>query len=94
MLWSITAVTFLATFGILWALFYAFAPGGSVIARRLSQLVNPSAPVEEVSFAEKQKDRASEALARGEVVGLQVRGGLGAPAKRREEPRRLLEAVS
>jgi tight adherence protein C len=69
MLWSITAITFVATFGILWALFYAFAPGGSVVAKRLARLVNPSIPVEEVSFAEKQKDRAGEALARlGKLV--------------------------
>src|SRR5437868_11175196 len=69
MIWSITAITFLATFGILGALFYAFAPGGSIVARRLARLVNPSVPLEEVSFAEKQKDRASEALARlGKMV--------------------------
>jgi tight adherence protein C len=76
MLWSITAITFLATFAILWALFYAFAPGGSVIARRLSRLVNPSTPVEEVSFAERQKDRAGEALAR---LGKLVPGGEQTP---------------
>jgi tight adherence protein C len=65
-------------------LFYAFAPGGSVIARRLSQLVNPSAPVEEVSFAERQKDRASEALARlGKLV----------PGSGEQTPRNLLLMV-
>jgi len=69
MLWSIAAVTFLATFAILWALFYAFAPGGTATARRLARLVNPAAPTEEATFAEKQKERAQEALARlGKLV--------------------------
>src|SRR6185369_7400060 len=59
-------------------------PWGSVIARRLSQLVNPSAPVEEVSFAERQKDRASEALARlGKLV----------PGSGEQTPRNLLLMV-
>jgi tight adherence protein C len=63
MLWSITAITFLATFGILAALFYAFAPGGGGIAGRLSRFMSPSAPVQQASFAEKQKDRMRDTLA-------------------------------
>ncbi len=64
MVWSITAVTFLATFGILAALFYAFAPGGAGIAGRLSRLMDTSAPpVHEASFSEKQRDRARDTLA-------------------------------
>jgi tight adherence protein C len=62
MLW-ITAVTFLATFGIFAALFYAFSPGGAGIAGRLSRFLSPSAPVEQTSFAEKQKDRVRDTLA-------------------------------
>jgi tight adherence protein C len=64
MVWTITAITFLATFGILAALFYAFAPGGAGIAGRLSRMMDTSAPpVQEQSFAEKQKDRVRDTLA-------------------------------
>jgi tight adherence protein C len=63
MVWSITAITFLATFGILAALFYAFAPGGAGIAGRLSRLMDTSAPVQEPSFSEKQRDRVRDTLA-------------------------------
>jgi tight adherence protein C len=63
MLWAITAVTFLATFAVLAAVFYAFTPGGAGIAGRLSRFMNPSIPVEEASFAEKQKDRVRDTLA-------------------------------
>jgi tight adherence protein C len=62
--WSITAITFLATFGILAALFYAFAPGGAGIAGRLSRLMDTSAPpVQGSSFSEKQRDRVRDTLA-------------------------------
>ena len=44
MLWAITALTFVATFGILAAVFYAFAPGGTGIATRLSRMANTAAP--------------------------------------------------
>jgi len=64
MVWSITAITFLVTFGILAALFYAFAPGGAGIAGRLSRLMDTSAPpVQEPSFSEKQRDRVRDTLA-------------------------------
>ncbi len=61
----IAAVTFLATFGILAALFYAFSPAQSGVAGRLSRLMSSAAPapVEEASFAEKQKDRMRDGLA-------------------------------
>jgi tight adherence protein C len=63
MVWTITAITFLATFGILAALFYAFAPGAG-IAGRLSRLMDTSvAPVQESSFSEKQRDRVRDTLA-------------------------------
>jgi tight adherence protein C len=64
MLWAITTLTFLATFAILAAVLYAFAPGGAGIANRLSRLANTAAPaIEEASFAEKQKDRLRDTLA-------------------------------
>ena len=64
MLWAITTLTFVATFAILAAVFYAFAPGGAGIANRLSRLANTAAPaVQEASFAEKQKDRLRDTLA-------------------------------
>jgi tight adherence protein C len=64
MLWAITALTFVATFGILAAVFYAFAPGGGGIASRLSRLANTGAPpVQETSFTEKQKERLRDTLA-------------------------------
>jgi tight adherence protein C len=63
MLWGITAITFLATFGILAALVYAFAPGGAGIAGRLSRLMSPPAPVDDSTFAEKQKERVRNSLA-------------------------------
>src|ERR1035438_2287954 len=64
MLWAVTALTFVATFAILAAIFYAFAPGGAGIASRLSRMANTAAPaVEESSFAEKQKDRVRDTLA-------------------------------
>jgi len=64
MVWSVTAITFLATFGILAALFYAFAPGGAGIAGRLSRLMDTTAPpVQAPSFSEKQRDRVRDTLA-------------------------------
>jgi tight adherence protein C len=63
MLWGITAITFLATFGILAALVYAFAPGGAGIAGRLSKLMSPPAPVDDSTFADKQKERVRNSLA-------------------------------
>ena len=64
MLWTITAVTFLATFGILAALVYAFAPGSAGIAGRLSRLMDASTQhPEEASFIEKQKEALRNALA-------------------------------
>ncbi len=64
MLWAITALTFLATFGVLAALFYAFSSQGGAVAERLSRLANTAAPrVEEESFVEKQKDNVRNTLA-------------------------------
>jgi tight adherence protein C len=63
MLWAITAITFLATFGVVLAVVYAFTPGGVGIAGRLSRFTNPAAPVEETSFAEKQRERVRDTVA-------------------------------
>jgi tight adherence protein C len=64
MLWVVTALTFVATFAVLAAIFYAFTPGGAGIANRLSRMTNTAAPaVEESSFAEKQKERVRDTLA-------------------------------
>jgi tight adherence protein C len=64
MLWALTALTFLATFAVLAAVFYAFSPEGTGIAGRLSRLANAVAPpVQETSFSDKQKDRLRDTLA-------------------------------
>src|ERR1700753_2257993 len=64
MLWAITALTFLATFGVLAALFYAFSSQGAAVANRLSRLANTAAPaVDEASFVEKQRDNVRNTLA-------------------------------
>ncbi len=69
MVWGITAVTFIATVAILLALFYALAPGETGMAARLSRLIRPVAPMQEDSFAEKQKDRVRNSLASvGKIV--------------------------
>jgi tight adherence protein C len=72
MVWGITAITFLATVAILTALVYAFTPGGTSIADRLSRLVNPSIEVPEAAFADKQKERVRDTLA---TLGKMVPGG-------------------
>jgi tight adherence protein C len=64
MLWAITALTFVATFAILAAIFYAFSRGGAGITSRLTRLANTAGPpIEGTSFAEKQKDRVRDTLA-------------------------------
>ncbi len=63
MLLAITAITFIATFGVVAAVLYAFTPGGAGIAGRLSRFMNPAAPVVESTFAEKQRDRVRDTLA-------------------------------
>jgi tight adherence protein C len=81
MLWAITTLTFVATFAVLAAVFYAFAPGGTGIATRLSRMANTAAPrVEEASFAEKQKERVRDTLA---GLGKMVPGD-GGPTPRTE----------
>jgi tight adherence protein C len=64
MLWAITALTFLATFGVLAALFYAFSSQGAAVANRLSRMANTAAPaIDEASFVEKQRDNVRNTLA-------------------------------
>ncbi len=64
MVWGITAATFLGTVAILTALFYAFAPNELGIGQRLSRLANASAPAYEARFADRQKERVRDTLAR------------------------------
>src|ERR1700736_1933345 len=69
MVGGITAVTFFATVIILFALFYALAPGGAEVAGRLSRLINPVGGAEEERFAVKQKEWLRNSLASlGEIV--------------------------
>src|ERR1700743_1105140 len=64
MLWAITALTFIATFGVLVALFYAFTAQGAAVAERLSRLANVTTPaIEEAGFVEKQKENVRNTLA-------------------------------
>jgi tight adherence protein C len=63
MLWAITAITFIATFAAVAAVFYAMSPGGTQIAGRLSRFMNPTAPVSETTFSEKQRDRMRDTVA-------------------------------
>src|SRR5262249_34669504 len=51
------------TFAAVAAVFYAMTPGGAGIAGRLSRFMNPAAPVEESTFAEKQRDRMRDTVA-------------------------------
>ena len=63
MVWTITILTFLATVAVAAALLYALLPGELGVAGRLSRLFNNAAPVEDVRFSEKQKERVRETLA-------------------------------
>jgi tight adherence protein C len=74
MLLAITAITFIATFGVVAAVLYAFTPGGAGIAGRLSRFMNPAAPVVESTFVQKQRDRVRDTLA---SLGKMVPGDSG-----------------
>ena len=64
MIWLLTLLTFLATTGVVVALFYAFSPGEVSIATRLARIAGIAAPVqEEAKFAERQKERVRDTLA-------------------------------
>lgn len=64
MIWLLTLLTFLATMGVVVALFYAFSPGEVSIATRLARIAGIAAPVqEEAKFAERQKERVRDTLA-------------------------------
>lgn len=64
MIWLITLLTFLATMGVVVALFYAFSPGEVSIATRLARIAGITAPVqEEAKFAERQAERVRDTLA-------------------------------
>lgn len=64
MVWSITALTFIVSLVILLALVWAFTPGETQVSGRLSRILDTRAPEErEEKFAEKQMERARDALA-------------------------------
>ena len=64
MIWLLTILTFLATVGVVVALFYALTPGEVSIATRLARIAGVSAPAqEEQKFAERQKERVRDTLA-------------------------------
>lgn len=64
MIWLITLLTFVATMGVVVALFYALSPGEVSIATRLARIAGLGAPApEEVKFAERQKERVRDTLA-------------------------------
>ncbi len=64
MIWSITAITFLAVTGIGAALLYAFHPGGANVGGRVSRLLRPAGePDAKTGFAERQKARTRATLA-------------------------------
>lgn len=75
--WGIATITFIATATIVLALFYASVPGDGM-AGRLSRLIHPTAPVQDESFADKQKVWVRNSLASlGEIV----------PGEAKEAPR-------
>jgi tight adherence protein C len=64
MIWILTLLTFIATMGVVVALFFAFSPGEVSIATRLARIAGIAAPAhEETKFAERQKERVRDTLA-------------------------------
>jgi tight adherence protein C len=63
MIWQITAITFLASVAVVAALFFAFMPGEVGIGTRLSRLLNNIPPVQDVGFAQKQREKMRDTLA-------------------------------
>lgn len=64
MIWVLTLLTFIATMGIVVALFFAFSPGEVSIATRLARIAGITAPAQqETKFADRQKERVRDTLA-------------------------------
>lgn len=64
MIWLLTLLTFVATMGVVVALFYAFTPGEVNVASRLARIAGIGGPVqEETKFADRQKERVRDTLA-------------------------------
>ena len=64
MIWLLTLVTFVATAGVVVALFYAVSPGEVSIATRLARIAGIGVPVqEETKFADRQKERFRDTMA-------------------------------
>jgi tight adherence protein C len=79
MLPALTAITFLATALVLCALVYAFTPAETGVAERLEQLKRPATRAPQGKFAEKNKVRARDLLAK---VGGLLPATAGARASR------------
>src|SRR6516164_5373962 len=62
MIWTMTAITFVATVVVFAALFYAFTPREARVAGRLTRLIAPPASGDQPS-AQHQKERMRNALA-------------------------------
>jgi len=63
MIWLLTIVTFVATVGVIAALFVALSPSEASIATRLARIAGISAPVQEAKFADRQKERLRDTMA-------------------------------
>jgi tight adherence protein C len=64
MIWLLTLLTFVATMGVVVALFFAFSPGEVSIASRLARIAGLAGPApEETKFADRQKERVRDTLA-------------------------------
>jgi len=77
MLWAATAITFLATVGLVGALLYAFLPAKMDAVGRLSRLLNVSPSLSDAAASKKQKDKMRDTLA---SVGKLVPGASAAPS--------------
>ena len=77
MLWAATAITFLATVGLVGALLYAFLPAKMDAVGRLSRLLNVSPSLSDAAASKKQKDKMRDTLA---SVGKLLPGAATAPS--------------
>jgi tight adherence protein C len=62
MILTLTVITFVATIVIIGALLYALSPTAQPVADRLARLANPQVQTEEVTFRDRQKQRAERVL--------------------------------
>ena len=62
MIWTLTAIAFLATVVICMTLVWTFLPVGRLVGERLARLRGPATAPQEVSFREKQKAQVERVL--------------------------------